>query len=624
MAPSVSPLFARPTVVSETRSDGSVLVHPTQPLGAFDHTLGETFRTWAARAPERPLIGQRVGDGSWRTVSYRQARETADSLAQAYLDLGLGPDRPVLILSENSIEHLLLTLAGYTAGVPVVPVSVAYSLQSRDQARLRAVAEIVSPGLVYATDGDRFGNALRAVGGRGTEVAVDDAPASPHHLRFHELAATTATPAVDDAFASVGAGSVAKVLFTSGSTGVPKGVVNTHAMLCANQQMIRQAWPFLETAPPTLLDWLPWSHTFGGNHNVNMVLKNGGTLYIDDGKPTPALFDRTAAALDEVSPTVYFNVPAGYAMLAPYLETHPEAAARFFARLQLVFYAAAALPQELWKRLRMLSTTTLGHEIPVTTSWGATETSPAHTSAHHSYDRSDCIGVPLPGAEVKLVPSGDKQELRVKGPNVFSEYYKRPDLTAAAFDDEGYYRVGDAARLVDDSDPGQGLRFDGRVAEDFKLDTGTWVNVAAVRARLLSASAVLQDAVIAGENRSSVVALAWINPAEAARLVGVDGIDAAQACSRPALRSHLTDALAAMNRDLGSASRVERLLLLTEPADLDAGEITDKGYVNQRTVRTRRGGLIERLYGPASPAEAVVSDTALSEAPSAEPTADPT
>jgi feruloyl-CoA synthase len=404
-------------------------------------------------------------------------------------------------------------------------------------------------------------------------------------------------PDVERAYESITPDSIAKILFTSGSTGTPKGVLTTQRMLTSNQQMMREVWPFLAGEPPVLVDWLPWSHTFGGSHNLNMALTNGGTLHIDVGRPTPAAFGHTVDALREIAPTVYVNVPAGYAMLVPYLEQDAEFARHFFSRLRLVFYAAAALPQALWDRLERLVEQYADHPVPFTSSWGTTETGPAATSAHWTGSRCGCIGAPLPGVTLKLVPEGGKREIRVKGPNITPGYLNRPDATTAAFDDEGFYRTGDAVVFVDEADPNQGLMFDGRIAEDFKLTTGTWVSVATVRTGLVSAARVLSDAVIAGHDRDEVTALAWVHLPEARALCGL-GPDAEVSLDHPELRAHLASALATMSAGSGSAGRVARLILCADPPDLDAGEITDKGYINQRVVLGRRSELVERLYAP--------------------------
>src|SRR5579884_738097 len=473
-----------------------------------------------------------------------------------------------------------------------MPISVAYSLMSKDHERIRASAELTNPGLVFADEAGPFAAALDALAARGPHTLIARG-AREGALTLPELKRRSPTGAVEKAFAAVGPDTVAKLLFTSGSTGTPKGVVNTHHMLCSNQAMLGQCWPFLTEEPPVLVDWLPWSHTFGANHNLNLVLFNGGTLYIDDGKPAPPLFGRTLAALRDISPTVYFNVPAAFALLAPALEADPELARRFFTHLRFMFYAGAALPEALALRLRELARRLADHDVPLTSSWGTTETSPAATSAHFPDPPVGCIGVPLAANTIKLAPVADKLEIRVSGPNVTPGYFGAPALTAAAFDEGGFYRSGGAGVLVDAEGPDRGLRFDGRIAEDFKLLTGTWVTVGPLRLRLLSEAKVLSDAVICGHDREYVAVLAWINQAEAR---GVTGSGEDVALEDAQLREHLAQALDRLNAGAGSATRVQRLLLLAEPPSLDAGEITDKGYINQRACLECRAAEVERLY----------------------------
>jgi feruloyl-CoA synthase len=601
-------LFAPPMIVAgragEPRSDGNLVLRSAQPLGDYPVTVMHSLRKWAKADPEHPLVAERGLDGRWRTRSYGEAAAAAEAIGQALLDRGLGPNRPLLVLSGNSVDHLLVMLGAMTAGVPLAPVSVAYSLQSHDHARIRAIAELIQPGAVFAEDAGRFGSALDAV---HTTPAIVSAGGRAGAARLADLLATQPGQAVTAAFDALDRDAVAKILFTSGSTGTPKGVLNTHRMLAANQQMIRQAWPFLAAERPVIVDWLPWSHTFGGNHNMNMVLTSGGTLYVDGGRPAPGMFAQTVANLADVPPTVYFNVPAGYAQLVPALEADPAFAARFFSRLRVIFNAAAALPATLRERLGELAVRTVGHAIPVTGSWGATETAPAVTSAHFDYADARCIGVPLPGAEVKLVPVEDAYEIRARGPMVTPGYFAQPDLTAAAFDEEGFYRTGDAVALVDPGDPNAGLVFRGRIAEDFKLETGTFVRVGALRTALLSAAPILADAVLAGENRECVCALAWLNAAETRRLIGEEPRPDGELIINESVHEVLAPVLSDLAEAAGSSARVERLLVLARPADLDAGEITDKGYVNQRKVLARRAALVEMLYTTPTPAGVIVA-----------------
>ena len=582
--------FAAPETAIERRNDGSIILASRHQLAGFEASIPAVLRARAQAHPDRPLAAQRNLEDQWVPLRYGEARARADALAQAFLDLGLGPERPIMILSGNSLEHLLVTLGAYTAGIPVMPISVAYSLMSSDHERIRSIAELTRPGLVFADDASPFSTALDAVAPEHTLVASGDRAGA---LALGELTETVPGQAVEDALSKLTPDTTAKLLFTSGSTGVPKGVLNTHRMLCSNQAMLQRIWPFLADEPPVLVDWLPWSHTFGANHNLNLVLFNGGTLYIDDGKPAPPLFPRTIAALNEISPTLYFNVPAGFALLAPALESDPALAHRFFSRLRFMFYAGAALPAALAGRLKEIAQRHADHDVPLTSSWGTTETAPAATSAHFPDAPIGGIGVPLASTQVKLAPVGDKLEIRVSGPQVTPGYFRQPELTAGAFDEEGYYRSGDAVKLVDEHDPDRGLVFDGRIAEDFKLLTGTWVTAGPLRMRLLSEARVLTDAVICGQDSQFVAALAWVNQAEARKLIAAED-DVSLKDAR--LREHLAQALARLNREAGSASRVERLLLLIEPPSLDAGEITDKGYINQRTCLEIRSVEVARLY----------------------------
>ena len=596
--------FAPPDIELERRDEGSIILRARRAPGNTEPSISAVLTQRATEHPDRPLAAQRDAEDRWITLSYGEAGRRARALAGAFTQLGLGPGKPLMILSGNSLEHLLVSLGAYAAQVPVMPISVAYSLMSADHARIKAIAALTEPGLVFADDAGPFSAALHALAPDVSQVLVARGEREGA-LRLDDLLAAGG----DDKARGSGPGpdTVAKLLFTSGSTGVPKGVVNTHRMLCSNQAMLQAIWPFLADEAPVLVDWLPWSHTFGANHNLNLALFNGGTIYIDDGKPAPPLFPRTIAALRDVPPTLYFNVPAGYALLAPALENDAQLAQRFFSRLRFMFYAAAALPDALAARLRKLAADHADHEVPLTSSWGTTETAPCATSMHYLGAPTGCIGVPIPGCTVKLAPVGDRLEIRVKGPNVTPGYFRRPELTQAAFDEDGFYRSGDAVRLIDERDPNQGMLFDGRIAENFKLLTGTWVAAGALRTRLISAASVLTDAVICGQDAEYVAAMAWLNQAEAQRLTGATED---VALDDPALRDHLARALQALNADAGSASRIERLLLLAQPPSLDAGEITDKGYLNQRRTIECRSAEVARLYAdPADPAVISASDS---------------
>jgi feruloyl-CoA synthase len=574
--------FAPAEVRVERRADGTTLLRSPQPLRDYERSIGEWLLRWARDAPGRVFLAERDGE-QWRKVTYAQALDAARRIGQALLERGLGPQNPVAILSDNSVDHGLLALGAMHAGVPVAPISPAYSLMSKDFAKLKAIFELLRPGLVWTGDTQKFAPALAAVGAQATPIA--------------ELLDADAGARIDEAFARVGPDTVAKILFTSGSTGVPKGVINTQRMLVSNQQMLAQVWPFLEDRVQTIVDWLPWNHTFGGNFCFNVILRNGGTLYVDGGKPAPGLVEITARNLKEVSPTMYFNVPRGFDLLMPFLENDAQLRRNFFRDLDMLFYAGAALPQNLWERLEALALAEKNGELSMISSWGSTETAPSAAAVHYPIERAGVIGLPNPGCELKLVPAAGKLEVRVKGPNVTPGYYRRPDLTAAAFDEEGYYRIGDAMKFADPAAPEKGLVFDGRVAEDFKLTTGTWVHVGAVRVKLIAAgNPLIQDAVITGHDRSEVGALLFLSAA-------------AKDLAPEAVRAKIAGALAALAAEGGSSMHPVRALILAEPPSIDAGEITDKGYINQRAVLERRAALVEQLHTDPPPAAVVTPVT---------------
>ena len=588
---------------------GSYYLESRHPLGPYPDRITLRLEQWAEHAGERVFLAQRAGSGEWRTLGYAAALAAVRRLGQALLDRRLSAERPLVILSGNGIEHALLGLAAMHVGVPYAPLATAYSLQAREYAALGGIVDRLRPGLVFAAEGRDYERALAAVLPSGTELACSlSAPERLRSTSFAELAETEATTAVDDARARVGPDTLAKVLFTSGSTGSPKGVLNTQRMLCSNQAMLEAAFPFLAEEPPVLCDWLPWNHTAGGNHNFGIVLHHGGTLYIDEGRPLPGLFDATLRNLREVSATAHFTVPRTYEMLLPHLREDAALRERFFARLKLFFHAAAGLTQRVFDELQALAVATLGEELLWVTGMGATETAPFALTTGRAGARAGFIGFPVPGLELKLAPVGDKLEARMRGPNVTPGYWKDEPLTRAAFDAEGFYRLGDAMRFAAADDPAQGLLFDGRLAEDFKLSTGTWVHVGELRARILAhGGGYVQDAVIAGHDRGFVAALLFPNLAHCRALCP-------RLASAPA-RELVDDARVARRfrevlekvaaESTGSSTRLVRAVVLDAPASLDTGELTDKGSVSQKAVLENRAAWVERLYA-AAPAAPVI------------------
>jgi feruloyl-CoA synthase len=547
-------------VVVERRPDGTTCLRSPHALPAFPSKITEKLEHWAQAAPERVLFAQRQGDG-WRTLTYRQALERARRVGQYLLQRNLSAERPLVVLSGNDIEHALLHLGAMYVGIPYAPISPAYSLLSTDFSKLRAIFELLTPGLVFASRRESFHKAIDAVCGK-TEV-------------FHELREVRETPAVDEAHARVGPDTIAKFLFTSGSTGTPKAVINTQRMWCSNQAMIASLFEFFRDEPPVLVDWAPWHHTAAGNHDFGLVLYNGGSYYIDEGKPLPGAIETTVRNLREVAPTWYFNVPRGFEALLPYLRADEQLRSTFFSKLKVLWFAGAALPQHVFDEMKELAWRTCGEEIAFLTGFGATETGPETLARLWPTANVANMGLPPPGAEVKLVPFQNSFEMRLKGPHITPGYWRQPELTAQAFDEEGYYRIGDAFTF-DEGDPAKGLLFAGRIAEDFKLSTGTWVHVGALRARFIEHCAPLvRDVVIAGEGRSEVGAL--IFPGSEPNFAQLQ----AKLASFPST---------------GSSNRIARAIVLDEPPSLDAGEMTDKGSINQRAVLRRRAALVQELY----------------------------
>jgi feruloyl-CoA synthase len=607
---------------------GNVLVmRSTEPLQAYPARLTDKLEQWAREAPDRVFAAKRrpvdtrprgtasalqegsnpawggpapgSHGGDWRRITYAQMLERAQAIGQALAQCGLSVDRPIAILSDNDLEHLTLALGAMWAGVPFTPVSPAYSLVSQDYGKLRHILAATTPGLVFAS-GPAYAKAIAAAVPADVEVVLTEGGVEGRKVTpFADLLATQPGPEVDAAHAKVGPETIAKLLFTSGSTKSPKGVVNTHRMLCANLQMIRQAFAFMQDEPPVLVDWLPWNHTFGGNHNIGITLYNGGTLYIDEGKPTAAGIAETLRNLREISPTIYFNVPKGFEEIASAMDRDDVLRERLFKRVKAFMFAGAGLSQAVWDKLDAHAERTAGERVRMLTGLGMTETAPSCTFALGTDVRSGDIGLPCPGVEVKLVPMEGKTEIRFRGPNVMPGYWREPGQTAEAFDEEGYYRTGDAVKFIDPSNPQRGLLFDGRIAEDFKLSTGTFVSVGPLRARVIADGALcVQDVVATGLNRDDVGILVFARIDECRQLAGLAAsVPPAQVLRHPAVRSFFQQLVDRQWRaGTGSANRVARAHVLVDPPSIDKGEVTDKGSINQRAVLTHRAAIVEQLY----------------------------
>ena len=562
--------------------------------------LSEPLEHWAKAAPDRVFLGQRDAQDRWRTLGYAQVLSQVKRIGAALLRRGLSAERPIAIISGNDIEHALLGLAAVYVGIPYAPISPAYSLMSSDFGKLRAIIDLLTPGLVFANDGGAFARAIAAVVPESAELVVTrNPPADRKTTLFADLAGAEDAPGVAAAHTQVTPDTIAKFLFTSGSTGSPKAVINTHRMLCSNQAMIAAGFCFVADEPPVVVDWLPWSHTFGGNHNFNMVLMNGGSLYIDDGNPTPPGVPKTARNLREIAPTIYFNVPKGYEALVPHFRADETLRRNFFSRLKVLFYAGAGLNQTTWDDLTQLAIETTGERIIFLTSLGSTETSPLALACSWDFDRPGNIGLPAPGVELKLVPNEGKLEARLRGPHITPGYWRQDHLTAAAFDAEGFYKLGDALKFVDPDDPRKGLLFDGRIAEDYKLSTGTWVSVGPLRARFIDHFApYVRDVVFAGPDRDDIVALVFPDIEACRKLSGLAADASAVAVvDAPQVRAKFAELLKTHAASSpGSSTRVMRAILMAEPPSMDKGEMTDKGSINQRAVLANRDVLVEELY----------------------------
>ena len=594
--------FGDPAVSVDRRADGTIYLKPHQTLDGYPARLTDSLYYWAEAAPDRVFMAERDADGGWRKMTYAEFLDASRHVASSLLGRGLSAERPVVILSGNSIDHAVVAFGAMLAGVPYCPVSPAYSLISRDFSKLAYSMKLLTPGFVFVDDAEKFASALRGNVSQGIEIAASRGTLPDCRVTaLADLLAAPLHPDLDAVHRAIGPDTIVKFLLTSGSTGNPKAVVNTQRMLCANQVMIRETMTFLKDEPPVLVDWLPWNHTFGGNHNIGLVLFNGGSMYLDAGRPMPGGIEETVRNISEISPTVYFNVPKGFESLLPHLREDSSFRKKFFQRLHAMFFSGAAMSPFVWNSLDELSVRETGLRVPMLTGLGATETAPLSISATPHTSRSGHIGLPVLGNEAKLVPLNDKLELRVRGPNVTPGYWRQPELTAQAFDEEGFYKFGDAVRPANAIDLAAGFDFDGRIAEDFKLASGTWVSVGPLRARFIAACAPLvRDVVIAGINRDEVAALVVLDP-DGCRLINpaLPSGDIAVNARDPLVREAFRQRFAAFaSASTGSSTRVARALLLDTPLSIDRGEVTDKGSINQRAVLEHRSRLVDMLYSP--------------------------
>ncbi|WP_338822945.1 feruloyl-CoA synthase [Bradyrhizobium septentrionale] len=600
--------FGNPDVSVERRDDGTIYLRPKFSLTDYPVRLTDRLHHWAKAEPNRVFMAERAGSG-WRQITYAQLLETTRRIASALIARGLSAERPIVILSGNSIDHELMALGALYAGIPFCPVSPAYSLVSRDYGKLSFVIKLLTPGLVFADDADKFADALRANVAPDVEIAASRGIVPGRGVtRLADLMATPEDPRLDAIHGAIGPDTIAKFLLTSGSTGNPKAVINTQRMICANQVMLRETLAFLKDEPPVIVDWLPWNHTFSGNHNVGLTLFNGGSMYLDEGKPMPGGIEETVRNLREISPTVYFNVPKGYESLLPYLRADAALRAKFFARLHAMFFSGAALSPFIWNSLDALAVEEKGYRVPMLTGLGATETSPFFMSVRPDTSRSGHVGLPVSGNDAKLVPNNGKLEVRAKGPNVTPGYWRQPELTAKAFDEEGFYKFGDALKPANAGDLAAGFDFDGRIAEDFKLASGTWVSVGPLRARFVGTCAPLvRDVVIAGLNRDELAAIVILD-LDGCRLINPELVagDIAAAANDPLVRAAFRERFArVLAGATGSSNRIARAILLDTPLSIDRGEVTDKGSINQRAVLEHRADIIDALYAPVPSASVI-------------------
>lgn len=590
-----------PEIFSEQRPDGTWIIGRKDPLGKYPDRVTERLVHWAETAPDRVWMAERDASGSgWRKITYGEALKKVRAISAFLIDKKLSPERPLLILSHNSIEHALMALGAQHVGIPSSAVSTAYSLISEDCAKLKDIAGQLTPGMVFAQDGAAYQRAIDMVFGPDVAAVVVTEPIDGRDCTvFEDVLQTVPGPEVDDAYGKVGPDTVAKFLFTSGTTGSPKAVITTHRMLCSNIEMVTDCYAFMREEPPVVVDWAPWSHVASGNKVFNLMIFNGGTFYIDHGKPSPAGMKETIRNLREVSPSWYFNVPAGYELLVNAMEKDDVLRESFFKNLKMMMYAAAAMGQHTWDRLNEMAVQTTGHRIFLGTGLGATETAPFALMCMEEQEIAGNVGIPSQGVTLKLVPHADKLEVRIKGPLVTPGYWRNEKLTKEAFDEEGFYKLGDALRFAEPGDPSKGFYFDGRITENFKLRTGTWVAVGALRAKLVDQfGGYVRDVVLVGENRDELGAILVPFYPKLRELIGDAGeLGDLDVLANETVRAKIEELLDAhVAKSTGSATRVMRAIFLGEELSFDAGEITDKGSINQRAVLRNRQELAESLY----------------------------
>ncbi len=574
--------YAPREVLVRHGTDGSLVLQCCQPLTGVETNIVNYLERWASAAPDRVFLAQRSTDRSWETATYAEAWRRVQGIAEGLIDAGHDAARAVMILSPASIEHGLLMLAAMLIGAPVVPVSPAYSLLPEARPRLHEIAALIRPAFVFVQANAPYAAVRDTPGLGGAKWLTPAALADWYGLE--------ATGAVAARRAAIAGDTIAKILFTSGSTGAPKGVINTQSMLC--HAIVSTSALIPDPAAGTVfVDWMPWHHTMGGNSVVHGTLRSGGTLYIDDGKPSPGQFERTIENLRDGRPTVMQSVPAAYSLLIAALERDDDLRIAFFSRMERLIYAGASLPSDLWDRMQALAVRTRGRQIDFGSALGTTETGPGITVTHWASEGNGEVGLPVAGVEIKLLPVEDRYELRVRGPNVTPGYFGRPDLTASAFDEDGFYRTGDLVQLVDAARPALGLKFAGRLSENFKLASGSWVATGELRLAVLEACRpLIGDVVLAGADRDDVRAMLWPAP----------GIDLAASGGLATLTEQVAARLAAFNaRRHGATQRIAAFRILTDPPSIGAGETTDKGYVNQRGVLARRASLVDDLYAAA-------------------------